>query len=131
MPGKILIADDDPNIVITLGFLMEQAGYAVDVARSGTEAVDKLGCFHPDLVLLDVLLPGAHGFELLQFIRRNTALCSTVVIVLTARGRDVEAAKCLALGANAYVTKPFSTHQLLTEVQRWMDAAHAQSQGGC
>ena len=123
MAKKVLIVDDEVNIVISLEFLMQQAGYQVDVARTGDEALHKVEQFVPDLVLLDVMLPGPNGFDVLQHVRRNPAWQSMAIIMLTAKGRDVEVTKGLALGANAYITKPFSTRDLLAEVRRCLDAA--------
>ncbi|HAJ36988.1 MAG TPA: two-component system response regulator [Chloroflexi bacterium] len=121
MPGKVLIVDDEANIVISLEFLMEQAGYTVAVARTGEEAIEKIDSFHPDLVLLDVMLPGINGFDILQRIRQHFAPHEIAVVMLTAKGREVEVTKGLALGANAYITKPFSTRDLLAEVRRYLE----------
>ncbi|HRW05619.1 MAG TPA: response regulator [Caldilineaceae bacterium] len=118
MSKKVLIVDDEANIVISLEFLMQQAGYRVDIARTGHEALEKLTSFQPDLVLLDVMLPGISGFDLCQRIRQTAAWASMKIVMLTAKGRDVEITKGLALGANAYITKPFSTKTLLAEVQK-------------
>lgn len=122
MPGKVLIVDDEANIVISLEFLMEQAGYTVAVARTGEEAIEKIDNFQPDLVLLDVMLPGVNGFDILQRIRQHFTLHQMAVIMLTAKGREVEVTKGLALGANAYITKPFSTRDLLAEVRRYLES---------
>ena len=127
MAQKILIVDDEANIVISLQFLMEQAGYAVDVARTGGEALEKLDAFLPDLVLLDIMLPGVNGFEICQRIRESAAWQHMKVVILTARGRQVEVAKGFALGADAYITKPFSTRNLLEEVQRCLTEPSAAS----
>lgn len=121
MPGKVLIVDDEANIVISLEFLMEQAGYAVAVARTGEEAIEMIDSFHPDLVLLDVMLPGVNGFDILQRIRQHFTQHEMAVVMLTAKGREVEVTKGLALGANAYITKPFSTRDLLAEVRRYLE----------
>ncbi len=118
MPNKVLIVDDEANIVISLEFLMEQAGYEVAVARTGEEALEQVESFNPDVVLLDVMLPGVNGFDILQHIRQHARSQDTAVIMLTAKGREVEVTKGLALGANAYITKPFSTRELLAEVRR-------------
>ncbi len=118
MPSKVLIVDDEANIVISLEFLMEQAGYEVAVARTEDEAMKQVESFNPDVVLLDVMLPGINGFDILQHIRQRPRSQSTAVIMLTAKGREVEVTKGLALGANAYITKPFSTRELLAEVRR-------------
>ena len=116
MDSKVLIVDDEPNIVISLEFLMEQAGYQVAVARTGDEAVDQINSFLPDLILLDVMLPGISGFEICQLVRQSPEWQHIRIIMLTAKGRDVEVSKGLALGANAYITKPFSTRELLAEI---------------
>lgn len=124
MPAKVLIVDDEANIVISLEFLMEQAGYAVAIARNGDEAIEKIESFRPDLVLLDVMLPGVNGFDILQRVRQQPEHRDMAIIMLTAKGREVEVTKGLALGADAYITKPFSTRDLLAEVRRHLNANH-------
>jgi DNA-binding response OmpR family regulator len=118
----ILIADDEPNIVISLEYLLERAGYHVLVARDGQEALDTIRLMTPELVLLDVMLPSLSGFEVCRAIRDNPAWNRIRVVMLTARGRDAEVSKGLALGANAYVTKPFSTKELLAQIRAQLDA---------
>jgi DNA-binding response OmpR family regulator len=113
----ILIADDEPNIVISLEFLLEQDGYRVLVARDGRQAVEAIERDAPDLVLLDVMLPHLSGYDVCQTIRRNPAWRDIRVIMLTAKGREVEMSKGYALGADAYVTKPFSTQELLAQIR--------------
>ena len=113
---KVLIADDEPNIVISLEFLMKRAGYEVCIARDGQEALDAIARERPDLVLLDVMMPRRDGFEVLQAVRADEALASTRIVMLTARGRDTDVAKGEALGADDYITKPFSTQELLAKV---------------
>jgi len=124
MPARVLIVDDEANIVISLEFLMVQAGYAVAVARNGNEAIEQIERFRPDLVLLDVMLPGINGFDILQRVRQQPEHKDLVIIMLTAKGREVEVTKGLALGADAYITKPFSTRDLLAEVRRHVDPSH-------
>ncbi len=118
MKKKVLIVDDEVNTLVSLEYAMQQAGYLVEVASSSDEALAKLDHDAPDLLLLDVMLPGASGFGVLQYVRRNPSWQSMAIIMLTAKGRDVEVSKGLALGANAYVTKPYSTLDLLAEVRR-------------
>ena len=118
MSKTVLIADDEPNIVISLEFLLEQDGYRVLLARDGNEALEALERDVPDLVLLDVMLPKLSGYDVCQRIRQDPALAQVKVIMLTARGREVEVTKGLALGADAYVTKPFSTRDLLEQIRR-------------
>lgn len=117
MVKRILICDDEPNIVISLEFLMERSGFAVAVARDGDDAMRQIESFCPDLVLLDVMMPVHNGYEVCQRIRANPAWQHIKVVMLTAKGRDTEAAKGLALGADAYVTKPFSTRDLVARVR--------------
>lgn len=118
MTKKVLIADDEPNIVVSLEFLMEQSGYLVKVAGNGEDALKYVGEFAPDLILLDVMLPLRNGFEVCQKIRDNPSWQNIKIIMLTAKGRDTEVTKGLALGADAYVTKPFSTKDLLAKVRQ-------------
>jgi DNA-binding response OmpR family regulator len=118
MSKKILIADDEPNIVISLEFLMQNSGYQVKTAANGDEALRQITEFRPDLILLDIMLPQKNGFEVCQKIRENPAWNRIKVVMLTAKGRESEVTKGLALGADAYITKPFATRELLDNVQR-------------
>jgi DNA-binding response OmpR family regulator len=117
MTYKVLIVDDEPNIVIALEFLMIQSGYDVGIARDGEEALTQMAALEPDLVLLDVMLPLRNGFEVCQTIRENSAWNRVKVVMLSAKGRDLEVSKGLALGADAYITKPFSTKALVEQVR--------------
>ncbi len=117
MAKKILIVDDEPNIVISIEFLMKQAGYNVEVAHDGEEALEKTEIFQPDLILLDVMMPKINGFEVCRRVRSNSDWSTIKVIMLTAKGREVEVTKGLALGADSYVIKPFSTKELMAEVK--------------
>ena len=116
MTASILIADDEPNIVVSLEFLMKQKGYVVKVVNNGQDALTAVGEFAPDLVLLDVMMPQLSGYELCQKVRENPAWSGIRIIMLSAKGRDVEVNKGIAVGADAYVTKPFSTKDLLAKV---------------
>jgi DNA-binding response OmpR family regulator len=115
---RILIVDDEPNIVISLEFLMKREGFEVTVAGDGETALRLLAEQRPDLVLLDVMLPKKSGYEVCAAIRGDAALQATKIILLTAKGRETEMAKGMALGADTYVTKPFSTKDLLTRVKQ-------------
>jgi DNA-binding response OmpR family regulator len=115
MASKILIVDDELNIVLSLEFLMNQRGYETRVARDGEEALAEVERFQPDLVLLDVMLPRRDGFEVCQALRAE-GWSELKILMLTAKGRDVEIEKGLALGADGYVTKPFSTAELVARV---------------
>jgi DNA-binding response OmpR family regulator len=121
MTDRVLIVEDEENILISLEFLMQKAGYEHRVARTGPEALEAARSFRPHLVLLDVMLPEMDGFEVCQRIREDPALQGMKIIMLTARGRQVEVSKGLALGADAYITKPFSTQQLLDDVRRHLE----------
>ena len=113
----VLIADDEPNILVTLEFLMQREGHRVLLARDGDEALAQLRAHRPDLVLLDVMMPGKTGFEVCQALRADEALAHTKVLMLTAKGRDTDVAQGLGVGADAYVTKPFSTRELAARVR--------------
>jgi DNA-binding response OmpR family regulator len=121
-PGKrVLIAEDEPSIVVSLEFLLRQAGYDVHVATRGDEALQALYTVRPDLVLLDLMLPLINGFDICQRLRADPQLGAIKVVVLTAKGRASEMQKGLALGADAYVTKPFGTRELMTTVRALLD----------
>lgn len=117
MTKKILIVDDEPNIVISLEFLMKKEGFEVAVASDGEEALAKVASFDPDLVLLDVMMPKKSGFEVCESLRSDPRHGGLLIVMLTAKGRDTEVAKGMAIGADAYVTKPFSTKELLARVK--------------
>lgn len=118
MTASILVADDEPNIVLSLEFVLGEEGYRVRVASDGQEALDALAAELPDLVLLDVMMPKVSGFEVCQRIRETPAWRHLKVLMLSAKGRAVEIQKGLALGADGYVTKPFAIKELLAEVKR-------------
>jgi DNA-binding response OmpR family regulator len=116
MGARILIAEDEPNIVTLLEFLLREGDHEVRVARDGAEALRLAESFVPNVLLLDVMMPLRNGYEVCRTIRGNPALQRVKILMLTARGRDEEREKGLALGADAYVTKPFSTKELLAKV---------------
>ncbi len=122
MARRILIADDEPDIVTSLEFLMRGGDYEVRVAINGEEALRLAESFRPDVVLLDVMMPQRSGFEVCQKIRANPALQEIKIIMLTAKGRNAERDRGLNLGANAYVTKPFSTKELMNTVRGLLPA---------
>ncbi|NLW04372.1 MAG: response regulator [Pseudomonadaceae bacterium] len=115
--AKVLVVDDEPNIVLSLEFLMQQAGFEVTTAFDGESALMLVNENPPDLVLLDISLPGISGFEVLEELRNQAAFKRLPIVMLTAHGREVEREKGLALGADDYITKPFSTRQLVEKVQ--------------
>lgn len=115
-PASVLIVDDEPNILLSLEFLMKKAGYRVRTARDGEQALTEIAREKPDVVLLDVMMPRLDGFTVCQRIRATREWEGVRVIMLTARGRDVEREKGLALGADDYITKPFSTKDAIDRV---------------
>lgn len=117
MSHRILIVDDEPNIVISLEYLMKKEGFDIAVATDGEEALRLAAEFHPDLILLDVMMPKKSGFEVCESLRADPATAGVKIIMLTAKGRETEVTKGLALGANAYVTKPFSTKDLVLQIK--------------
>lgn len=123
MSKKILIADDEPNILISLEFLMKREGHRVLVARDGVQALEAIRTEKPALVLLDVMMPGKSGFEVCQAVRADEALAGVKILMLTAKGRDTDLAQGLGLGADAYMTKPFSTKDLAARVRELLGAA--------
>jgi DNA-binding response OmpR family regulator len=123
MSKHVLIADDEPNIVISLEFLMKREGHRVTVARDGDAALDAIRRERPDLVLLDVMMPGRSGFEVCQAVRADEALAAVKILMLSAKGRDTDLAKGSALGADAYMTKPFSTRELADKVRELLGPA--------
>ena len=123
MTVKILIADDEPNLLVSLDYLMKREGFEVHLARVGLEALAVLRRERPRLVLLDVMMPNMSGLEVCQALRADDALKDTLVLMLTAKGRDTDVAKGLALGADAYMTKPFSTKALVAKVRAMLDSA--------
>lgn len=123
MSKKVLIADDEPNILISLEYLMKREGWLVAVARDGDEALVAIRRDRPDLVLLDVMMPGKSGFEVCQAVRADEALAAVKILMLTAKGRDTDVAQGLGVGADAYMTKPFSIKELAAKVRVMLEGA--------
>jgi DNA-binding response OmpR family regulator len=128
MPKEILIVDDEPNVVVPIQFLMEQQGYRVMIAERGDDALDLIYQYKPDLVLLDIMLPGIDGWEVCEIIRLNPDFRDIKIVFLTARGREVEIAKGLALGADAYITKPFSNVALVAKVKELLEKTYEETE---
>lgn len=121
MTKSILVVEDEPNIVLSLQFLMKQAGFDVRVARDGDEALHEVEVRAPDLILLDVMIPKRDGYDVCQTIRANPDWGYIYIIMLTAKGREVDREKGISLGANDYVTKPFSTRDLTEKVKKLLN----------
>lgn len=118
MTARVLIAEDEESIIASLEFVMRRNGYQTCVARDGMAAVARVGDFHPDLVLLDVMLPGKSGLDVCRAIRATSATARLPVIMLTAKGGRTDIARGLEAGADDYVIKPFSTRDLVGRVEK-------------
>ena len=121
MSKKILIAEDEPNIVAALEFLLQRNGYEVHIARNGEEALKLVEDCNPDLVLLDVMMPVRSGYDVCTRIRERADWRHIKIIMLSAKGRDAEINKGLSIGADLYVTKPFSTRELMGKIKELLD----------
>jgi two-component system alkaline phosphatase synthesis response regulator PhoP len=121
MGHKILIADDEPNILLSLEFLMKREGYDVIVVRDGQRALEAIARDHPDLVLLDVMMPIKSGFDVCQEVRATEGISDIPILMLTAKGRDTDIVKGMAMGATAYMTKPFSTREMVLRVRELLE----------
>jgi DNA-binding response OmpR family regulator len=117
MSKRVLIVDDEPNIVISLEFLLRREGLQVQVARDGEAGLAAIRATLPDLVVLDVMMPKLDGFAVLEAVRGDPATSAVRILMLTAKGREAEHKRGLTLGADAYLSKPFSTHELVAKVQ--------------
>ena len=120
MSQRILIVDDEPNIVISLEYMLKKEGFEIAVATDGEAALLQASAFAPNLILLDVMMPKKSGFEVCQALRADSAMAAVKIIMLTAKGRESEVAKGLALGADAYITKPFSTKELVLQIKSFL-----------
>ena len=114
---KILAVDDEPNILLSLEYMLEREGYDVHTARDGDEALEVAGRVRPDLVLLDVAMPHRDGYEVCRILRSNPETAPIKVIMLTAKGQLLEKKKGLEVGADLYVPKPFSADDLLDKIR--------------
>jgi two-component system, OmpR family, alkaline phosphatase synthesis response regulator PhoP len=123
MPASVLIVDDEHSIALSVQHLMRREGYDVRVAADGEAALAALAERPADLVLLDVMIPKRDGYDVCQTIRANPAWAATKIIMVSAKGRDIEVEKGLALGADAYMTKPFSTRELAAKVRTMLGDA--------
>jgi DNA-binding response OmpR family regulator len=120
MPKRVLVVEDEPNIILSLEFLVKEAGYEVRIARDGEAALEAVAEATPDVVLLDLMIPKRDGYDVCQTIRANPAWKDVRIIMLTARGREAEKEKGLALGADDYIIKPFSTRELTQKLKQML-----------
>lgn len=116
MSKKIVIVDDEPNIVMTLEYAFKKKGFEVFIARDGGEALDILEHNVPDVVLLDIMMPQVDGYQTLKWIKNNSLLAHTKVLFLTAKNKTSDIEKGMALGVDKYLTKPFSVKKIVNEV---------------
>ena len=114
---KILIVDDEPNIVMTLEYTFKKSNYEVFIARDGQEALDILKSNFPDVIILDIMMPMVDGFATLEQIRKDANLQHTKVMFLSAKNKESDIEKGLVLGADAYMTKPFSIKKVVEKVE--------------
>jgi two-component system, OmpR family, alkaline phosphatase synthesis response regulator PhoP len=125
---KVLIVDDEPNIVTALEFLLKRSGYEVRLASNGAEALEQVEAYRPDLVLMDVMMPIKSGFEVCQRMRERPEFAQIKIVMLSAKGSEAEVNKGLSLGADLYITKPFSTQELVATINRLFEAGSAPTQ---
>ena len=117
MKKKILIIEDDENIVEMIEYNLNKEGFITSVARSGEESIKKISSVKPDLILLDLMLPDMDGFEVCRQIKKNNDTCHIPIIMLTAKSEEIDKVTGLELGADDYVTKPFSIKELVTRIK--------------
>jgi DNA-binding response OmpR family regulator len=122
MANRVLIADDEANLLISLEYLLQRQGFEVSVARDGDETMKMIRQRQPDLVVLDASMPGQSGYEVCQQVRADPALRHIRIVMLSAKARETDIAKGKALGADAYIVKPFSTHDLVDQVRLLLGA---------
>ena len=125
MTKKVLIAEDEESIVVSLEFLMRNDGYEVRAVTRGDELLACIEDFLPDLILLDVMLPRQNGFQLCRQIRANPQWAAIRIVMISAKGREAEVERGMDAGADAYVTKPFSTSELRAQVRRLIGGERA------
>lgn len=118
---SILVVEDEDNIALALDYLMTREGYAHDRVANGGEAMARIRALHPDLVLLDVMLPEMSGYEICQAVRLDPELADIKILMMTARGSAIERKKGLALGADGFISKPFELTELRSEVRRLLE----------
>ena len=120
MTQRILVVDDEPNIALSVEFLLQKQGYEVAIAYNGSEALERAAIFRPQLIVLDVMLPVIDGFEVCRRLRADPVHPQLRILLLTARGRAPEIERGLGLGADAYMTKPFATRDLVAKIAQML-----------
>ncbi|MBP5858483.1 response regulator [Marivibrio halodurans] len=125
MGASILIAEDEPFIVESLNFLLTRAGHRVDAVDTGSRALQAMRGHRPDLLLLDIMLPETNGFDVLRRLRGEPELADMPVMILTAKGQEADRNRMIELGADDFVTKPFSNKDLLSRVEMLLEGGRA------
>lgn len=120
-PHTILVVDDDPYILMSLEFLMKKSGFNVLVARNGTEALDIINLHIPHVVLLDIMMPDVDGYQICSYIKKNPLLQKSKVVFISAKSSEADIKKGIDLGASLYITKPFSTKDLMKQVKQLVE----------
>jgi DNA-binding response OmpR family regulator len=122
MGKRVLLIEDEPNIIEAISFILSRDGWTVHTHENGETAMDKVLAFPPDLIILDVMLPGRSGFDILRDVRANVATKDIPVMMLTARGQDKDRDLASRLGVNHFMTKPFSNAEVRDHVRNLMEA---------
>jgi DNA-binding response OmpR family regulator len=122
MGKRVLLIEDEPNIIEALSFILSRDGWTVHIHEDGATAADKVRSYPPDMIILDVMLPGCSGFEILRELREDDATKSIPIMMLTARGQDKDRDLALRLGADHYMTKPFSNTEVRDQVRDLINA---------
>ncbi|MFO8009441.1 MAG: response regulator [Dehalococcoidia bacterium] len=120
---KVLIVDDDPNLIKSLGFVLEREGYDFDAAMDGEEAMAKVRSEEPGVILLDIMMPQKNGYEVCEEVRSTPDLSDIHIVILSAKSQETDKRKGLAAGADEYITKPFSPHAIVTKVKELLGDA--------
>jgi len=122
MGKRVLLIEDEPNIIEAISFILSRDGWTVHTHEDGTSAMDKVLAFPPDMIILDVMLPGRSGFDILRDLRGNAVTQQTPVMMLTARGQEKDRELAMRLGASLFMTKPFSNSEVRDHVRHLMEA---------
>ncbi len=119
--AKVLIVDDDPNILMSLEFLMRKSGYSVYIARNGTEALELLASNTPDIALLDIMMPDVDGYEICKHVKETEELKKCKIVFISAKTKESDIQKGYDTGADLYITKPFSTKYVVSKVKELLE----------
>lgn len=118
---KIVIVDDEPNILMSLEYIFKKNNFQVFIARDGLEALEILKMEVPNIIILDVMMPNVDGYATIEFIKKDSKLNDCKIIFLSAKNKEKDIEKGMSLGADAYMTKPFSVKKLVDQVNQLID----------